>query len=112
MLPGFYYDATWKHNFYFCIGWKDIDFTEYTKNKFNYDGDYSKSDGACLFCQDEDVKVSVIWTRSNDSSVVAHECLHAVFDLMECKGVTLSVGSSEVFCYMIEKLMAEAIPRE
>ena len=107
--PKFIYEATWRHNFYFCIGWSEKDFANYALKTFNYESDWSNGDGCCLLCANEGTEISVVWTRNKKIDVIAHECLHAVFNLMEAKKIKLSNETDEVFCYLLQRLIKEVL---
>lgn len=56
-----------------------------------------------------DMSLIWIWVSEPDIPALAHECVHAVTDMFEERGMSLDFNSSEAYAYMVEWLMRETL---
>lgn len=112
--PKYYYDHTWRENYYFCIGWAEPDFIKYIKQQFGYTVTTDKANGKCIeWFHDNGASGYVIWTRFKSGKklypALAHECAHAALFSLTNRGVKLDANNSEPITYLIEALIKQAI---
>lgn len=110
----YYYDECFLCNFYFCIGWKEEDFTRYMKEYFNHDvKNISNARGKCFFTETKNSKTTIIWTRHKRGKdfyeTLAHECIHAAIESLENKDIFINHDNDEILTYLVGCLMRKGM---
>ncbi len=58
--------------------------------------------GSCITATSRDGNVvNVVVVLDNDPSTLVHECGHCAFAILEPRGVPVSRGSDEAYCYLL-----------
>lgn len=55
-------------------------------------------------------RVLLVGVQQGSVDVLAHEMAHATFKILDYAGVSVSADDDEAFCYLLQHLMAEAVP--
>lgn len=114
MKPIDYYNDTWKMNYHFFIGWKQIDFKKYIIKHF--DKNFEMEDGVCGMMRrlytNRYFDGCLIWTkRKKDYGTLAHECLHATNRTLERAGWCPELDNDEPQTYLMTILINKALRR-
>ena len=108
MKPSFWYCDMYHMNFYYCLGWKRSDFTNYVKKAFDYD--CTVAAGKTLMVQGENHSIIVIWvSKKTDYSVLAHECLHAANMTLAHIGWKPNLNNDEPQADLLSQIFTNAI---
>ena len=104
-----YYDKCWKYEFFFCLGWPIDVFEKYMLDKHNARA--ANGVGGLGMCFRFDERYSIIWTRDkNNSSTLAHECIHAATHCLEMSGMPpTDSNNDEALAYVVTCAMREAM---
>ena len=68
------------------------------------------NDGGSLSFHFEDGDMSILWTRENNVSILAHECIHVVTSLLKFRQIKTTYENQEIICYLVEWLLNKTIP--
>lgn len=109
MKPRWYYCPTWRQNFYFFIGWKQSTFEKYVMKTYGHSADIGKANGRALIMENEDGARYLIWTKSKDASIIAHECFHVTNWMLAERGYKFDPHNDEPQAYLLGALIREAM---
>lgn len=120
MKPGFYFNETFRQNFYFFLGWKAEDYYDYCVKHFDYHWDrelFDLNDGktAMLTNKSKGKEVVLIWTRhqekkvSSQLAILAHECLHATNMTLDRIGYEVDLKNDEAQAYLFTEIFRQGL---
>lgn len=110
LSPKFYYCEVWKMNYFYFIGWRDKDFSDYLISELDLHRDFSLSDGACLMIEVDGIVGNYIWTRDiNKPETYAHECVHAANNTMVTAKCAPDFVNDESYCYLVENIFKQGL---
>lgn len=110
MIPKFYYCDVYRISYWFCIGWKPLEFDKFFKKKFGFDMDSAGKGGFTAYCNDGKKEVIVIWVHPKElkSGALAHECVHAANMTLKERGVKPDFENDEPLAYLVGTLFEKA----
>jgi len=105
------YDETFKQNYYMLIGVNRNRYVEIVKKELKQDVELPLANicGRTVYLDVEGHLIPIIWTTNKKPSNIAHECFHAIADVLEDRGVKLSGDSCEIYAYSLERLIRAAL---
>jgi hypothetical protein len=82
----------------------------FTKEKFesSYMSSLDRRSDACFVVKDG-FPVIRFFDENPDAGLIAHECFHAVYSILESKKIALCHETEEVYAYLIQFLVKEII---
>lgn len=98
------FDPIYRMNFYFIRAntWEEYSKIFYKEFKIK-EGVDPKDGKFSVVTHKDNIEIAVLW--ANDISILSHECMHAVFWVMNKKDIKLCYESEEAFCYLHDFLM-------
>lgn len=60
------------------------------------------------YCYNSD-GTNFVWTAAQNPAVLAHELLHATFNILETVDITYNDDNQEIFTYMLQHLMQQML---
>lgn len=101
------YCEVWKWEFNFFLGW---DWDNYCKHVHAECGFQFRQDAPLGYCCSiNDSRTSYIWVGDADnSSTLAHECIHAAVQCLCTTGVEINQYNDETLAMLVTWLMKEA----
>ena len=107
--PRFYFCETLKENFWFFIGWNEVDVIKYLRNYFSLIGVSLENRAGITI---DFGKAKVIYINKNQRkvklyAVLAHECVHAANMAFASRNIT--PANDELLAYYVEVLMIKAL---
>lgn len=114
MKPIYYYNDTWKMDYYFFIGWKQSDFKNYIIK--HYDKNFTMEDDVIGMMsrkwKNDNLTGLIIWIKKkNDYGTLAHECLHATNRTLARAGWEPQLYNDEPQTYLMTILINKALGR-
>lgn len=109
-----YYNDTWKMEYYFFIGWKQLEFQNYIIKHF--DKDFTMDNGAIgmmrKLYKNGNFNGCLIWVKKkSDYGTIAHECLHATNKTLARAGWSPELYNDEPQTYLMTILINKALGR-
>ena len=108
------YDQTFRQNFLWVRASTSKQFLDLLETKVPNirsitDEEDSEADGESLTLEIDGTKVICLWFNTRNHETIAHEVLHAVFETMRSRSITLSEDSEETFCYLLSFLYGKIL---
>jgi len=109
--PKFYFNETYKMNYYFCIGWTDKEIIRYMQKHWNHTIDnIENAKGKTFECHKGSNIVIVIWSRKKlDYPTIVHECVHAANMNLNYINWKPDLDNDEPQAYLTENIFNKAI---
>ncbi|MCP3683778.1 MAG: hypothetical protein GY861_13925 [bacterium] len=106
-----FFDETLSENIWICYGTPKDYFLKQIKKELGIElGDINIGiNGKAYEIQHDNNIIYVIWTKKKNPSYLAHEAVHVVHWLLGAKGMWLDKSSEEIYCYLVERIIREAI---
>ena len=105
------WEPVFQSNYYYIIAKDFKEFRQIAKKCLNCEVKNTewkpKGHTTCFDCGDG-TKV-LIWAHKNKIDIIAHECFHAVFQELKVRGISLSMDSDELYCYMLQLLIKSIV---
>ena len=101
------WEPVFQSNYYYIIAKDYKTFCAITKKSLGVEpkpAEWEPKGHTSCFEKDEGTLV-LIWANKNKVDIIAHECFHAVFQELKVRGVSLSLDSDELYCYMLQLLV-------
>lgn len=100
----------------FSIGNTEKEVCDFLKNKMDYELDEEERNHVCwdktskrgttIMLKNNAV---ILWVKTYDQSIVAHEAFHAATFILERAGLKFSQDSEEAWAYVIEKIVRNSL---
>ena len=108
------YDQTFRQNFLWVRARTSAEFLDILETKVANireitDEADREADGESLTLEIDGTKVICLWFNTRNHETIAHEVLHAVFQTMRSRNITLSEDSEETFCYLLSFLYGKIL---
>ena len=108
------YDQTFRQTYLWVRAKSSKEFLEMLETKVPNireitDEEDSEADGESLTLQIDGTTVICFWFNIKEPSTTVHELLHAVFQTMRSRNITLSEDSEETFCYLLSFLYGKIL---
>lgn len=113
---GYFYSTSWKAGVYVVFNTDQLGVKRFFKHQFDMDYEMKPCGGRCvevLNKEKEEVGNVIIlpeWDGGPKShSILAHEALHATYNILAGRGMRLSVESEEAYAYLIQEIVDRSL---
>lgn len=105
------YDPIFKQNYYFINCKTHKKYREIVKKELQLEIEEKKypTDGGFQLIEKQGNPIALFWGDKNKPEIIAHECLHAISEVMRDKQIPLTYDTEEVYCYLLQWLMREIL---
>ena len=109
------YDPMWRQQFLWVKASTGKEFLDMLETKVKNireiageDGG-ADTDGESMTIEIEGTKVICFWFNTKEPATIVHELLHATFECLRDRDITLSEDSEETFCYLLSFLYGKIL---